>query len=310
MMNIILASDNNYVQHCAVTICSILEHNTDVVIYLLTESLSKDNINILERLIRSKGASFHLLTVPSSIVNRMPMPKEMSNHISIATYYRLFICDLVPQSIDKILYLDGDIVVRNSLEKLWNIDIGDFAIGAVYQYNEWCDNNQTWSRLNISPQYGYFNAGVLLINLQYWRNHNLPNTFMDYIKDNYYKIRFHDQDVLNAVLYKNVYPLGYEWNLLPFLFDDYLRWTFPYPSLLTDLPAIIKDPAIIHFVNTPKPWQCGCTNPFRKEYFKYLSYTPWKGFKPKFEFSKFFYNYIWHPLMVKLGKIRRKFLYH
>ena len=304
-MNIVLASDNNFVQHCAVTIVSILKNNCDVTLYLLTDNLSIENEYMLLTLTQLNDGKLIVVKVPDNILDKLPMPKGLFLHISVATYYRLFISELLPSHIDKVIYLDCDIVVRHSLEELWNTNLMDYAIGAVYQYNEWSDNENSWDRLHIERKHGYFNAGVLLINLRYWRKFNIQERFMNFIEENFTVIRSHDQDVLNAVLSQSTFPLEYRWNLLPWLFDDYSAWTFPYDILLANVKKDIGDPYIVHFVNTPKPWQSGCTNPFRSEYYKYLEYTPWKDFRPSFEFRSWIYYRISHPVMVYMGKIKR-----
>ena len=305
IMNIVLASDNNFVQHCAVTIVSILQNNDNVNIYLLTDNLNDENQIILSSLTQDLGGQLTIIKVPENLLDKLPMPKGLFAHISIATYYRLFMAELLPNEVKKVIYMDCDVIVRRSLKVLWETNLTGYAIGAIYQYNEWSDKEQSWQRLNIKRDFGYFNAGVLLVNLQYWRDNDIQKMFMRFIKNNYKSIRSHDQDVLNAVLTQKTLPLRYTWNLLPWLFDDFSIWSFPYRDLLESIDDDIENPHIVHFVNIPKPWKCGCLNPFRKEYYKYLQLTPWKSYKPKFEFVPWWENRLYHPLMVWLGKIKR-----
>lgn len=302
-MNIVLASDDKYVQHCAVTMMSILKNNKDVVFYFLTEGISLENEKKLSSMVRQCGGVFNKLIVPSNIINKCPMPSYMSNHISRATYYRLLITDLLPRDIDKVIYLDCDIVVRKSLSALWNTPIANKAIAAVYQYNEWADYTNSWIRLGIDRKYGYFNAGVLLINLVYWRNNNVKERLFDFINNNYDNIHSHDQDTLNAVLYKETFPLSITWNFLSFFYDDYRRWTFP-GNLNADVIEMVKsDPAIVHYVYKPKPWEFACKHPLKNEYSFYLKQTPWCDYKAPFKLGDYYLYVIKRNFSILLHKL-------
>lgn len=309
-MVIVLASDNRYVQHCAVVITSIIENNIneDVVFYILTEGIDENNKEKLHSVEKKYGKTIFIRIVPSDIVKGLPMPSYMSDHISIATYYRLFAASLLPDTLDKIIYLDSDIVVRQRISDLWNIEMGDSPLAAVYQANEWADNNGTWERLNISREDGYFNAGVLMINLKYWREQNVQKKLLNYIEKYYEKIHSHDQDTLNAVLGSKTISLNCKWNLLPFFFEDYTRYSFPQKANLELINDAIKNPAIVHFVYKPKPWEAGCSNPFRSEYYKYLSLTPWRGYHHKRDLRKSI-KYRFLPFVVfLLSKIKRRLI--
>lgn len=274
-MNIVLATDDNFVQHCCVTITSILQHNTGVTFYVLTEGLSTENMRILHGLAALYKSELIIKVVDSDQVREFPMPVSHLSHISIATYYRLFVSFILPKDIDKVLYLDCDIVVRGSLEDLFKEDLAEYALGAVYQNNEWAVDTGSFERLSIDPKYGYFNAGVLMINLKYWREHDLKHLFFDYTKKRHERILFHDQDVLNAVLYDKVKSINYKWNYMNNFFDKIIG---TYPQGTNYKPGV--DPVVIHYVSVPKPWIKYCTHPFVDEYYRYLKLTEFRDFKP------------------------------
>jgi lipopolysaccharide biosynthesis glycosyltransferase len=307
-MNIVLASDNNFVQHCAVTIVSILRNNANVVIYLLTEGLSSENENLLDNLTKENDGELHILTIQNEILKQFPMPdKKASEHISIATYYRLFVTMILPQEIQKVIYLDCDIVVRWKLDELWNTNLEGFALGAIYQNNEWAFRKNIFDRLSIPEKYGYFNAGVLLINLEYWRTNNVTNTLFSFIESNFSNIVNHDQDVLNAVLHKKTKALSCNWNLLPiFLLQGLDKLSFPNNSECnkTNTEKIKINPTVIHFVSRPKPWEYNCDHPYKNEYFYYLNFTPWKNYRPKFSLS----NFIFYSLVLNILGKRSKYI--
>ena len=297
-MNILLATDNNYIKHCIVTMVSILENNRSALFFILTEGLSADNIQKINQTCEKYNSSAEIITVPTNIVSQFPMPKNVSDHISIATYYRLFASELLPNSINKIIYLDCDIVVRKSLDELWSISLDNYAIAAVYQNNEWSDSNHSWERLSISRKDGYFNAGVLFLNLQYWRENKVKERLLEYIRLHYDSIRSHDQDVLNAVLSKEVCSISCNWNFLP-LYFNYRQYTFPDKvNNLDDIAKISKSPSVVHFVFKPKPWEYGCTHPFKNDYFLYLDKSVFNGWRPSFSI-KSYWHYVLAPAIIR-----------
>lgn len=280
-MNIVCSSDNNFVQHCCIMLTSVLKHNTNVVVYLLTEELTDDNLNKIREEVVSKSGEFHLILVDGYIISQLPMPElsELS-HISSATYYRLLITYLLPKNIDKIIYLDCDIIVRKSIEDLWKTNIDNYALGAVYQIAE--DTVEEIKRLEYPLKYGYFNAGVLLINLDYWRKFKISDKLLSYLIDNYGVIKYHDQDALNSVLYKECLNISCKWNMMSvyfskdiFLIKDVYKGEIinEYKAYRNQLKLEMKNPSVIHYVSKPKPWDPYSVHPFRKEYYKYAKFS-------------------------------------
>lgn len=299
-MNIVLSTDNNFVQHCAVTMVSILENNKDVSFFIITDGLTDSNSLILSELAKKYDSCLQFLLVDKSIVSRLPMPDNSNlKHISPATYYRLFVAELLPDSVDKVIYLDCDMVIRGSLTELWNTDIHDYAIAAVYQSNAWAINNRTFDRLSIPSSQGYFNAGMLLINLRYWREYSIQENLLNYLHVYSSNIVCHDQDVLNAVLYNHTLNLSPIWNMLTgFYFSSKEDIDCGCCCVHSEQLDELKSKAvIIHYVSRPKPWEYACNHPLKNEYYKYLSLTSFAGWKPKFNALNI-YKYRIRPVLV------------
>ena len=291
-MHIVLATDDNFVQHCTVAILSILQHNKAVLFHILTEGLSQENSDYMSGLVDSTDSQLTIHVVPSDIVHYFPMSSLASNHISLATYYRLFITSLLPAEINKVIYLDCDMVIRGSLDELWNVDLSEYALGAVYQFFEWSDHNDCWNRLQIPREAGYFNAGCLLMNLDYLRRVNFQQLAVDYIHANQKRIISHDQDVLNALFHDQTKALDCRWNYLSLFLSDRLK-----PSDFPERCHYVEEkrepgfePVIIHFVSKPKPWHYGCKNPYVSEYYHYLRQTKWRDFQPHFSWKVYMTN--------------------
>lgn len=92
-------------------------------------------------------------------------------------------------------------MVLNDISEFWNTDITQYAIGCIEDIGS--DEEEYYSRLQYDKKYSYFNAGVLLINLKYWREHKIDEMCEQYFLAHSDRIRFNDQDLLNALLYKD-----------------------------------------------------------------------------------------------------------
>ena len=146
-------------------------------------------------------------------MTKFPCFPNIKNGIGVtqAAYYRLMLSEILPKNIHKVLYLDGDIIVRHSLLPLWNIDMKERPVGVViYPYEVFPD---FYSRLNHPPQLGYFNSGVMLIDLAYWRKHEVVKDFMRILQEYAEKLQFGDQDVLNVAFSGNKIVLPMKYNL-------------------------------------------------------------------------------------------------
>lgn len=278
-MNIVCATDDNFVQHCSIMLTSLLVNNSDVQIYVLTEGLKPENEKIIREEVEDKGGKVDFCIVDSSIVEKFPMPEGAGlQHISRATYYRLLISDLLPDTVDKVIYMDCDIIVNKSIQKLWDTNLTGYALAAVKQIGFGYEAE----RLGYPIEYGYFNAGVNMINLSYFREHNVSEQLIRYIADNYSKIKYHDQDTLNAVLYDKTLHIMPQWNMTSIIYAYQLqkRGDNVAGVVLNDYKAekesafqTMKDPYVVHYVSRPKPWQDNCVHPLYHLYFDYAKRT-------------------------------------
>lgn len=279
-MEIVCSTDNNYVMPTGVMMCSLCENNRgeQVRFHVLSSDITDANKSALRRIADGYGKDIEFHKINDADLADFPIGRDgQSAHISsLATYYRLFLGDILPDSITKVIYLDGDLIVRKSLKELWDTDMDGYAIaGAPDTGNNGVEH---YNRLLYPQSLGYFNAGVLVINLEYWRSHGSKNEFFKIAREHPERLRCHDQDILNYVFRTCKKRLDAKFNFQnDYLFEHrYANLTY---DILSEIDASIADPVIIHYITGPKPWQRDCIHPYRNEFLKYRDKTQWKGMK-------------------------------
>lgn len=282
-MNILLSTDDNYVMPTGVLMTSIGETNgCDVAYFIMTDSeFSDESRAALTRVASKYGNSISFYTITPEMTRSLPFGRDnQPHHVSIATYYRLFITELLPHDVHRILYLDGDVIVRKPLSDLWKTDLEGYSLGVVHDMDE--RKHCAVNRLPYSMEKGYFNAGVLFINLDYWRTNRCFESFKNFINENSNIIRFHDQDVLNSVFSDSCLYLPFSYNMQSgFLYrEDFLQFDRKY---VADINLYKYDPCIVHYCAPDKPWHLECYHTFCKDWRKYFFMTEWRNIRLKGE---------------------------
>ena len=219
-INILCATDRNYAAYCGVMLSSVFESNKDsrVVAYILMdEPMDSRNASRFDKLAQKYGGSIEFVMVDNSFLEKFPI-KGM-DYWSIATYYRLYAAELLPSDVHRILYLDCDIIVRGDLRPLWELDMTGKAAAGVSDIFEYWGEFQ--KRLLYPVEAGYFNAGVLLINVDYWRENAVGQQCLDFLANHYDLIEANDQDVLNAALWDKKIQLSPTYNFQVQFLKDY-----------------------------------------------------------------------------------------
>ncbi|WP_321478893.1 glycosyltransferase family 8 protein [uncultured Bacteroides sp.] len=300
-MDVVCNIDDNYTKYCVVMLTSLFENNKeeDFDIHIIAGDLSFLNKSIISAVVENKYAQkLHYYLVGDSLLSNFPIS---NGHISISTYYRLFLPSILPQSISKIIYLDCDLLVLGSLKPLWEENVDGFAIGCVEDM--WSGKSDNYTRLCYDSSYSYFNAGVLLINLSYWRQCNFEKKALDYIQKYPERLLFNDQDVLNALLYNQKKNISFRWNMQDGFFRRKRRLR---KESWNELDRDLKSPVIIHYTGAKKPWHYKSMHPYKSIYFRYLDLTQWSGERPKVNYL-FYFNRLFNDVVNFLGLSKPKY---
>lgn len=237
---IFFSTDNNYAPFLGVAIQSIVENASrayDYRIYVLTTDLSFSNR------LRIRASATGLATV--SFVNvgreleRVKDKLHIRDYYTSATYFRFFIAGMFPQY-KKALYLDCDIVVNGDISELYNTELGNNLVGAVPEevmLNVGVFGRYVDTVLEI-PHREYFNAGVLVMNLDGFRRMDIESRFVKLLSERRFDVT-QDQDYLNVLCYKNSVLIDVEWNKTPFADEMFTEG---------------RTPKLVHYKINWKPW--------------------------------------------------------
>lgn len=258
-INVALCTDDNYASHCAICVCSILENHKDCSchIYILTTELNVANRNRFEQLSKVYNQQVEIISANDEIFKKL----QVTNHLGRAMYLRFLLPQFVKSS--KLLYLDSDIIVRHSLCPLFEINMDGIACGVVEDQNG--DDIRLHNPIKMFSR--YFNSGVLLMNLDYWRENNIANKLMQWIENFPGQLACPDQDALNKVLEHKVIFLDYTYN---FQQGFYGNLTWLRADKWESVHRALKDPTIVHFTAGEKPWHKDCVHPLRGDYDYYM----------------------------------------
>lgn len=265
-IHIAMAFDDAFAGPSAATISSVLQHTTETVRFHvfhigLTERIRQNLDRVVAR--HPHGTiRFHSLEAASLA------ELHVSGHISALSYARLVIPKLMEGACDRLLYLDGDVIARKSLSPLWQTDIAGHPFAAV----ENPPIHDDALRLHLPAGTPVYNAGVLLMNIAAWNAGDLSDRMVAYARQKASRLRFHDQDVLNALCAREVKPLPRRWNLQ--------RATFAHPPARlgigwSEYGRLISDPAIVHYTTASKPWHESDRHPWKHLFGENLRRSGW-----------------------------------
>lgn len=260
-IELVCVTDANYAPHLAVLLKSI-EANKGAERVRVHAILDGVDAALLAQ-IRSTVPGLDILDYNVAGHVALDLPPVM--HISRATYLRLIMPEVLPPKIDRVLYLDIDMVVTQSLWPLWQSDLQGRPFAAVEDHNLLAEDLA--ERFGLPHEGRYFNAGMLLIDMQAERTIGYLGQALERLQSNPDAYPFADQDALNEVLWKNWTPVDSTWNYQ----RAFVNGGKVYKANKTGDAHL---PGILHFTERWKPWKSDEWHPYAWLYWKYLRHTP------------------------------------
>jgi len=284
-MHIVYSSSDSYSEIAGISMLSLLENNKaaeEIHIYLIDNNISDLNKERLNNMVQGYGRSLKYLA-PLDI-EKLSNTSINVGRWNISTFYRLFLPTMLPETIERVLFIDCDTLVLQDLRPLWEMEMGDKWLYGVDD----CRGAAYRTNIGLNPEDNYINNGVLLIDLRAWRENHVEELFLQFIHNNQGDITFVDQGVQNGVLSKEKRSglLHPKYNCLTVFFDFQYESLIklrrpPIPGKPEDYKNATSTPAIVHFQSCfrsgLRPWVAGCKHPYAKVYLQYKMRSPWKN---------------------------------
>lgn len=312
-INICFSADNNYVKPLSCSITSILKNadiDTDLNIFILENNFSEENKNKILSLKKLKICEIKFIKIEDNLINIVPNFRGDLNYISKVSFFRFFIADLL-KDIDKIIYLDCDVIVLSDLKSLFMQDIQNYYVAGVEDLGFY--RNRISKKFKHLKEFDfYINSGVLLINSYIWRQEQISLKLLNVVKEKSKEIVWLDQDAINIVCKNKIKPIDYSYNLqVNALKKDKLQ-NHPKKKQIIENYKRIK---ILHYTTSKKPWNYFEYIPLRKYYLDYEKLTPFKtsyklNLKIKFFIQDLYFNSTLLFFMKRCIKYLVRVLFH
>lgn len=312
-MNIAYTTNELFAAKVAASICSVFENNKDmeeIVIYIIGESLSDKTIENYDKLSRKYKRDIRIIQL-DDINKYLDFDFDTSGWSQIIVA-RLALDQMLPEEIERILYLDGDTINIAPLNELWHADMQGAVLGACIEATADMKRRIALGMETIP----YINSGVLLMDLKQWREQKTGKRILEFYKENNGKLVSCDQDAINGASKGNIFYLSPRYNFYN------IYWTYPYKTLKkrmkntfyyskAEVKSAIDSPAIIHYLGEERPWRKGNRHKYRGEYEKYLQKTPWKNEKMEEGWKLYFVFWnIFNVLIRPFPELRYQIINH
>ncbi|MCH4056595.1 glycosyltransferase family 8 protein [Lapidilactobacillus gannanensis] len=266
-IDILVTLNQHYLKPVSVMLVSLFEHNPQqrFRIWLIHEAIPKPDLQQLQALIAHYQQEFTAIKVDGEQWRQAPT----EGRYPIEMYFRLLCGELLPQSLSRVLYLDPDILVLNSVLPLWQLDLETSTFAAA-THTGMTNLVTDLNKLRLGTDHAYFNSGVMLIDLARARQlvhfadiQQVLETKSDYLL-------LPDQDLLNYLYGREIKEIPEEiWNY------DARKYAVYFTRSLgkNDLHWIIGQTVFLHFCGQPKPWDERHDNRFTALYGNYQRLT-------------------------------------
>jgi len=268
-MQIIVGCDDGYACHLSVMLLSLFAHSKTlpVQVHVMVPSAFASRAKLDQALGEDAGKlTYHVLEDGSVTV------LKQREDITAVTYYRLLLTDVLPPSVQRVIYLDCDILLRGDLADLWGFHLDNAIVAAAID-----PGFMHKHVLGLPDDAPYFNAGVLLIDLMRWRSEAIGQHALAFAAAHPDRLTFNDQCALNWVLRDRWAVLNPVWNLQTQVLTQVVNGEVRY---IKPIPPIAASARVVHFNAPGRPWMYMDEHPFKPDYLAYKARTPWRRDRP------------------------------
>lgn len=271
---IVCVCDNHYAILLAALIKSIeVNHKSREVIefFIVEDDISRLNKDKIDKSFKSELIIIHWLAMKNCLPESARIPIDKSS-LPLNIYTRLFIPHFIPDKVKKVIFLDVDMIVLEDISVLWDINLGNNIVAAVQDQfiqivSRW-GGISNYEHFGIPPNNKYFNAGLMVIDIEKWNKAGITDKVIDSIFQNSAVAQFQDQYGLNAILAKDWHELDPLWNRFAYSEDE--------------------RPFLIHFTGRKPIYKSyEFSERYKQLFFEYLDQTAWKNYKPITETKRY-----------------------
>ncbi len=323
ILNVLYQTDDNYAAIAGVSMTSLFEtnkHLDEINIYMLNNNISKENIDKYEKLCQKYNRNLKIIDI-NDCLERIKGYGVGTFRDVYTVYLTMFIMDELKLNTDRILKLDADTIVTDSLEELCDFDFKGNYIAATYD----CTINAYKTMLGLTLDDRYYNAGIILFNQKAWIDNNCQQQLVDHLREGRNKYWLCEQDLMNVVFKNHIsyLPIRYNLNSGFYIFGaEYSYKLYKLDKFSYSDPVEVKEamqnPAIHHLMGamTGRPWEAKNTHPLNDKFKEILRDSPWNDYEPViphrsvvFKIQKLLYKVLqdWAYLIVH-QKMNYKFL--
>lgn len=246
-MNLLFSINTSYITQFITCIKSIVRFPNTYDIYVFNTDLQEEDQEKIQNTFLSSSVTFHFIKIDNTKIRDFPTTQRYPLEI----YYRIFASQYLPSTIDKILYLDVDIIVIQPLDELYAYDLQDDYFAACTHVRKFFTkiNNV---RLGSKEEYPYINTGVLLMNVKELRKHQDPNEVFDFINHHDHQLLLPDQDIISMLYGDHIRLLDpMKYNLSERILSIY---NAEHVNDKKTIDWVRKNTVILHYCGKNKPW--------------------------------------------------------
>lgn len=293
-MNIAYGVDDNFVMPMGVSMISILENNKTetIVFHVLAETLNDKNIESLQNISNTYSTEIYLYFIDGRVFETLPT----TEHFTKATYNRFLLTKVLKGTVERVIYIDADILCMGSMAELKDLEFGNKIVAVVEDIGAVADRQIKQLQLT---QKQYFNAGFLYINIDAWEMAAISEKAVQYSFEHIGELNWLDQDALNVILENSCIFLSKRYD---YIFDlGYKKFAH-----VMSLP---EDTVLVHYAGRYKPWHMWCMHPLKRDFEKYRKLSCWadaqigkpQNYKDMKKMGRSFFIY---------GEFRRAFIWY
>lgn len=284
-MDILYSCSDSYAFLTGISIVSLLENNKDcdsIHIYIMDNEISDINKNKFIKVVKKYHRDIFFVPMPN--MKELTGQEIDTRRWNISTFGRLYMASALPKTVHKVLNIDCDTIIVDTIKPLWNVDLTGKIVGGMLE----CINDRYRRNVGIKDGDYYLNGGIVFLNLDEVRLGDYERKFTDYITKYGSSLAYLDQDVLNSVVeQEKKVKLPMRYNMLSIYFyatyEQVLkirRSKSKYFYSKEEFTEAVSNPALIHFttcfLDGLRPWIKGNQHPYLNIFLKYKNMSPWK----------------------------------